>query len=425
MRSIGLDFGTTNSAFAEATATGPRLARYQHAGGWSDTFRSVLYFAEDVWKAGHEAPVGGQKGIDAYLAAGSGRLVQSLKSYLADRVFDRTNVFGRALSLPDLLGLLLRSLRREAELDMGPLGSRLVVGRPVRFANADTPEDEEFALARLRGALALAGFEDVQFALEPVAAAYYYERRLDHDELILVGDFGGGTSDFSVARVGPGHRHQGAGRILSSDGVALAGDAIDGRIVEHAVAPALGLGSTYRSMFDKSLDMPVWLYERLRRWHHLSFLKDKSTMRLIEEIKISSSDPEAIEALHELVDCDLGFALHRAVGQTKVALSSVTESSLRFELPSKTIDRPVLRTDLDSWIVRETTAISASIDRALAAAGVGQGDIDRVFLTGGTSFVPAVRALFTERFGQDRIASGGEMISVAAGLSQMALEGAA
>jgi hypothetical chaperone protein len=425
VRYIGLDFGTTNSAFAEATDDGPRLARYQHAAGSSDTFRSVLFFAQDIWKTGHAGPLGGQVGIDAYLAEGSGRLVQSLKSYLADKVFDRTNVFGRALSLPDLLGMLLTSLRTEAERDLGPLGGRLVVGRPVRFSGADTEEHDAFAIARLRAALQYAGFDDVRFALEPVAAAYYYERRLDHDELILVGDFGGGTSDFSIARVGPSHRHQGPSRILASDGVALAGDAIDGRIVEHVIAPALGLGSTYRSMFGKSLDMPVWLYERLRKWHHLSFLKERSTTRLLEEIEQSSSDVVAITALRELIESDLGYALYRSVERTKVALSSAPEARLSFELATKTIDQPVLRADLDRWIHRETSAISASIDRVMAAAGVTPGDIDRVFLTGGTSFVPAVRAQFTSRFGAGKIASGGEMISVAAGLSQMALEGAA
>lgn len=424
MRSLGLDFGTTNSAVAEATADGPLLARYPYADGVTETFRSVLFFAQDLWRS-EQRPLAGPLAMDAYLAtAGAGRLVQSLKSYLADRGFDRTNVFGRSLNLTEMLAFLLLCIRGQAERDLGPLGARIVVGRPVRFSNAETEADDAFAIGRLREALGMAGFDDARFALEPVAAAYFYERTLDHDELILVGDFGGGTSDFTVARVGPSHRGEGSSRILATDGVALAGDAIDGRIVEHVIAPALGLGSTYKSIFGKTLDVPVWLYEKLRKWHHLSFLKDPRTLRMLAEIEQTSSDAQAISALVELVESDLGFQLYRAVERTKIALSSADQAQLTFELATKRIDEAVTRDDLERWITKELARISASVDRVLAASGASTADIDRVFLTGGTSFVPAVRRIFSDRFGAEKLSSGGEMISVAGGLSLMAREGA-
>ena len=209
VRSIGLDFGTSNSAIAASDADGVSLARYPQEGGTTDTFRSVIYFHPDRrGRAGELVPLAGPLGIEQYLGAqdGRGRLIQSLKSYLADRHFDATNLFGRPFSLHDLLRLLLLDLRAQAERSLGPLGTRITVGRPVRFAHADTEEDDARAIARLRKALAGAGWDDVTFVAEPVAAAHFYERRLDHDEVVLVGDFGGGTSDFTLAHVGPARR---------------------------------------------------------------------------------------------------------------------------------------------------------------------------------------------------------------------------
>ena len=138
-----------------------------------------------------------------------------------------------------LLALLLADLRARAEEELGPLGSRIVVGRPVRFAHASAPEDEALATGRLREALARAGFTDVVFEFEPVAAAYYYEAQLDHDQRVLVADFGGGTSDFALIEVGPSHRKRGTRTILGSDGVGLAGDALDAKVLLNVVAPML------------------------------------------------------------------------------------------------------------------------------------------------------------------------------------------
>jgi hypothetical chaperone protein len=424
-RSVGIDFGTTNSAVGVAEADGRvTLARFPHRGGVSDTFRSILYFHPQLRDAQNRlAPLAGMRAIDRYLeAADEGRLMQSLKSYLADRTFERTNVFGRSLSLIDLLGLLLRDLRERAEEALGPLGRRLVVGRPVHFSNASGPEDDAFAVDRLRAAVLAAGFDEIVFEHEPVAAAYYYETRLDHDEVCLIADFGGGTSDFSVIMVGPSHRREGGGRILANDGVAIAGDVLDSRVLYQIVAPALGLGSTYRSMFGQALTVPVWIYDRLRRWHHLSFLKTPKNVELLKEIADQATEPEKIRALWHIVDDDLGYHLYRAVERAKVELSSREATRFHFEDGPLVIDAPVTRAQFEAWIAADVTAMAACVDRVLESAGASRGDVDRVFMTGGTSFVPAVRRIFDERFGADRIEAGGEMISVASGLALRARE---
>jgi len=419
MRSVGLDFGTTNSAIGVAEDDGSvRLARFPVGAAFTETFRSILYFAADQRDArGRLVSVAGPSAIERYLEAdGTGRLVQSLKSYLADRGFQATSIFHKTHSVVDLLTLLLRDLRQMAEESLGPLGARIVVGRPVRFAHADTEDDETFALARLRSALANVGFTDVTFEYEPVAAAYYYESTLDRDERVLVADFGGGTSDFSIVEVGPSRR-AGARRILANDGVALAGDALDAKVLHHVVAPVLGMGTTYKTMFGKDLPVPVWIYAKLRRWHHLSFLKTPKNMELFEEIAHGAADSTPIRGLVHILENDLGYHLYRSVERAKVALSSAPSTLFTFEDAPLVIQGEVSRADFESWIEDEVAAMAACVDGVLAKAGLGPEAIDRVFLTGGSSFVPAVRRIFDERFGAERVRTGGEMVSVATGLA--------
>ena len=420
MRGVGLDFGTTNSAIGIADENGVRLARFAHAGDLVSTFRSILYFHPDARdKVGRYEAVAGPRAISKYLeASGTGRLIQSLKSYLADRGFQATSIYGRTHTIVDLIALLLADLRARAEEELGPLGDSIVVGRPVHFAHGDSPEDETLAIDRLKQAFARVGFTDVTFEYEPVAAAYYYEQSLDHDERVLVADFGGGTSDFSLIEVGPSHRGNAARNILGSDGVGIAGDALDAKILHHVVAPHLGLGTTYSgAMSDKKLEVPVWIYAKLRRWHHLSFLKTKKNTELLEEIESQSDEPEKIEALIHILEHDLGYHLYRAVERAKVALSTNDETRFSFVDDPLKIEAPLTRVELERLISDETTAMSECVDRLLASTGVAAKDVDQVFMTGGTSFVPAVRRIFDERFGAEKIRAGGEMISVATGLA--------
>ena len=418
-RSVGLDFGTTNSAIGVADGDKVQLARFSHKGGLTDTFRSVLYFHPDVRdKNGRYESIAGPRALDRYLEAeGKGRLLQSLKSYVADRSFQATSIFSRTHTIVDLLSLLLADLRARAEEELGPLGSRIVVGRPVNFAHANSPEDEALATARLREALARVGWTDVVFEFEPVAAAYYYETQLEKDQRVLVADFGGGTSDFSLIEVGPSHRKSGKRTILGSDGVGLAGDALDAKVLHNVVAPMLGLGSTYRAMFGRELEVPVWIYAKLRRWHHLSFLKTKKNIDLLEEISSQSDDSAKIDALLHILEYDLGYHLYRAVERAKVALSAADSTRFSFSDHPLEIEADITRAQFEGWISDETTAMEECVDRLLASTGVAAKDVDQVFMTGGTSFVPAVRRIFDDRFGAEKIRAGGEMISVATGLA--------
>jgi hypothetical chaperone protein len=348
-------------------------------------------------------------------SGGQGRLVQSIKSHLASELFSGTQALGRHYRIEDLIALFLRKLREGVDTD---LGTRAVVGRPVRYWGADTAADEERALARMRTALGLAGFDDVTFEYEPVAAARRYAAGLDHEELVVIADFGGGTSDFSVVRLGGA----GGAQVLATSGVAVAGDSFDARLVDHAVAPALGAGTSYQAEFGREMPVPPWIYTNLRRWHHLSFLRTRQNEALLEKILHGASDPQGIERLIHVIEDELGLPLHQAVEASKRGLSEKPKARFLFESPGIALKQDLTRKAFDAWIAEELADIDAAVNEALARAGVAASAVDRVFTTGGSSLVPAVRARLAATFGADRLVGGDELTSVAWGLAAVAAE---
>jgi hypothetical chaperone protein len=426
LSAIGIDFGTTNSSLAHANGDAVELVRFAAAGGSTESFRSVLYLEQHkIAGRRHVQSWTGPWAIEQYLEAEQkGRLIQSLKSYLSSRLLTGTEVLGRHYTVEDLISRMLADLRLHAERQFGVAVHQATVGRPVRFAGAENAADEAYALGRLRHAFALAGYERVDFEMEPVAAAYAYESTLDHDELILIGDFGGGTSDFSLLHVGPGVRSRGrrAGDLLGNSGVGLAGDAFDARIVRKLVSPALGADSMARSGKKILPALPAWIYANLERWHYLSFLRTRPVMELLTGARRRALEPEKIEALIMLVDEDLGYQLHQAVQRVKFELSRGERAEFRFREGALDLRMDVTRLEFEGWIREELGKIEQCVDGLLAASGVDARVVDRVFLTGGTSFVPAVRRIFETRFGRERVRAGNEFTSVASGLALRAQE---
>jgi hypothetical chaperone protein len=403
---VGIDFGTTNSAVAIANERGEvELVPLAGAGYW----RTVLYFEPG---GGLTA---GAPAIARYVETeGEGRLVQSIKSHLASSTFQRTQIFGRRWALDDMIAAYLRQIRAAAPVD---LGRRCVIGRPVRYWGAADADDDARAVSRMQEALAKAGFTEVVFEYEPVGAAARYAAQLDHDELVVVADFGGGTTDFSVIRLGAG----GSAHVLATGGIGISGDAFDARVIDAVVAPALGRGSRYvTDEMGGEAPVPSWLYGHLRRWHLLSFLKEAATQRLLERVTRGALEPDRIAKLVTLVEDELGLPLHRAVEGAKVRLSARDRDHV--SMPALDLELPVTRAGFDAWIGEDLAAIDAVLADVLARAGVGAGDVDRVFATGGSSLVPAVRGALAARFGADRVVGGEELTSVAWGLAARARE---
>jgi len=435
--SLGIDFGTTNSSVALAHADGRvELARFPTAATLTESFRSVIYIERS--KAARMKSYTGPAAIERYLDAeegdhSQGRLIQSLKSHLASRTLTGTEVFGKHYSLEDLIARILTDLRLAAEQQFAQPIRHATVGRPVRFIGAETDADEAFALARLRSAFIHAGFESVSFELEPVAAAHSYEATLDRNELILIGDFGGGTSDFSLLRVGPQARRQRRSKeqstLLGNAGLDLAGDSFDARIIRKLVSPALGADSYERQSGSPGINgpklipaVPAWIYANLERWHYLSFLKTRNVAEILRGARARANESEKIAALISLIEEDLGYQLHQAIERIKLELSRATCARFRFHDGSMEIEANVTRADFERWIADDLAAIEACVDGLLSSANIAPESVDRVFLTGGSSFVPAVRRIFTRRFpdrsaGGARIVTGNEFTSVARGLA--------
>lgn len=418
--SLGLDFGTTNTVVAlpSATEDGATAARpliFDHRDQRLSAFRSVLCFWRD--ESLPKAPIEVEAGpwaIDHFIEnPGDCRFLQSLKSFAASELFSETRIYGRRYSFEDLLAAFLDLVRERAGDQMARLPPRLVVGRPVEFAGSKP--NARLALSRYRAALAACGAEDVRFVYEPVAAAFFFAQRLSADATVLVADFGGGTSDFSIMRFevdGKDLRTQ----ALASSGVGVAGDTFDFHIIDQLISPEIGKGSTYQSM-SAELALPNRFFTAFARWSELSILKTSRDFRELKKLLRASNEPARLQTFIDLVEDDLGYALYRSVSEAKARLSASEETEFEFVTDAVDLRFTIQRQDFERWIAGDLQKMSGAVDVALQRAGLQSGEIDKVFLTGGSSFVPAVRRLFEDRFGAEMIETGDELVSIAHGLA--------
>jgi hypothetical chaperone protein len=418
IRALGLDFGTTNSVAAIAAGQQSDLVEFAGERATGAVFRSALcYWHDEAVKGGiaHEA---GPWAIAEYLdyPAGS-RFIQSFKSVAASPIFEHATVFEKRFRFEDLGQMFLARMVAHAggKLDHPP--ERIIIGRPVEYAGSRPDE----ALARQRYDAMFSRFgTDIHYVYEPLGAAFSYASRLTQPATILVADFGGGTSDFSIVQVAA----PGAARRcvpLGSAGIGIAGDRFDYRIVDHLVLPMLGKGGTYRS-FDKQLEIPRSYFADFADWSRLALMRNRRTMDELARLKKAATDPDSIGRMIAVIEKELGYALYDAVGTLKRALSQSEEAHFHFESDELKIEADVTRADFERWIAPDIARIEATVDKALAKAAIASEAIDRVFLTGGSSLIPAIRAIFDRRFGTDRIATGGELTSIAHGLALIGQE---
>lgn len=411
---LGLDFGTTNTVAALADGRGgSELVAFEGEEATGPVFRSALCFWEEerAWQG--IACEAGPWAIGEYLQSPlDSRFVQSFKSVAASPLFERATIFGKPFRFEDMGRLFLQRLVAHAggRLDAPP--RRVIIGRPVEYAGARADP----ALARERYDRMFDRFGvEILYVHEPLGAAHSYASRLTDPATILVADFGGGTTDFSIVRIAaPGSPRRCVP--LASSGVAIAGDRFDQRIVDKLVLPLLGKGGSYRS-FDKILEIPGGYFADFADWSRLAMMRNRRTIDELKRLQRDAIDPAPIGRMIALIEHEQGFPLYDAVGRAKRALSDADEAEFRFNGGGVEIAADVRRADFEHWIAEDLARIEAAMDAALAKAGIVPGDIDRIFLTGGSSLIPAIRAIFDRRFGVERIAAGGELTSIAHGLA--------
>ncbi|MBL8574427.1 MAG: Hsp70 family protein [Hyphomicrobiaceae bacterium] len=415
-RALGLDFGTTNTVLAMADA-GARVhpVSFNRGDEVVENLRTALCF----WKHGRAKAEtvtveAGPWAIAQYIDHPMDcRFLQSMKSFAASRHFQGTFIHARNYSFEDLMTAFLRRLEAYAGERLAPRPGRLVVGRPVEFVGA--APDAELAMARYDTALRRLGFEDILYVYEPVAAAFYYAQTLQRSATILVADFGGGTTDYSLIRFEVGGDRPEA-QPLARGGVGIAGDTFDYRIIDNVILPAIGKGSHFKSM-GRTLELPGSLFANFARWNLLSVLKTSKEFRELTRTLHLCVEPDKIQKFIDIVEYDEGYPLYKAVSDAKARLSTAEETELRFAPIGEDFSVTIRRADFETWIADDLEKMRVALDRTIAEAGLDDGAIDKVFLTGGTSFVPAIRRMFTERFGAGRIESGDELLSIANGLA--------
>ena len=413
---VGIDFGTTNTVIAIAHPDGRTEAlKFDCGGELFRVYMSALLFWEERRDGALQSRVeSGPWAIEQFLeGSGTHRFIQSFKTFAASRSFKDTRIFRKRFEFEDLLAAFFRTLWRNAGASPVDGAGRIVVGRPVRFAGANP--DDALASARYRAAFDRLGLRDELYVYEPVGAAFFFAQRLREDAVVLVADFGGGTSDFSIVRFA-----NVAGRMsplpLGHAGIGIAGDAFDYRIIDEVVSPQLGKGGEYES-FGKILPMPKSYFANFARWNQLAMMKSSGELRELSKLARLTADPEPLHRFIAIVENDLGFLLYRAVSRAKEELSAQDRTEFRFQHAGIDIQQSIRRAEFEAWIRPDVDRIAETVDEALANAGIASAGIDKVFLTGGSSFIPAIQRIFVDRFGADRIASGDQFESIAYGLA--------
>jgi hypothetical chaperone protein len=412
MIACGLDFGTSNSAIGVVRHGTAALAPVEAS---NTLLPSAVFFDHEV----RGGVLFGNEAISAYVGQTEGRLMRALKSILGSSLIDEeTSLGGRKVPLRDVVEIFVRHLKAKAEAFAGHEITAVMHGRPVRFVDDDDKADAR-AQTVLEAIAKRVGFREVAFVYEPIAAAHHYEQTVQREELVLIADIGGGTSDFSVIRVGPQHRDR-ADRgqdVLATAGVRVGGTDFDAALNLAAVMPLLGLGT---QLVEKELPMPSALYHELATWATINFAYTYKNEREVAELVSLAREPEKVERLLTVLRQRLGHRLAFAVEDGKIALSAEDCAAVPLGFLEAGLAVTATRADFDRAIEDRTERLHRAARHCIAAAGLRPDGIDTIFLTGGSSRVPAVRAAIARASPAARLAGGSDLLSVALGLTQMA-----
>ena len=400
---IGMDFGTSNSTIAVVNKGRPCLVPLE---GEHGPIPSALFFD---FQSGTDHF--GREAIELYTDGHGGRLMRSLKSVLGTGLMSEgTRIRSKMVAFEDILGTFIRHLKSTAERQLGQDITEVVLGRPVHFVDED-PVADRLAQDTLEKIARRQGFKYVHFQLEPIAAALDYERSLSGQSLAMIADIGGGTADFTVARLGPDKAKQGE-RVLANGGVHIGGTDMDRILSVSQVMPLFGLNSKSK---DGRRNLPVWPFQDLATWHRINSLSDAKVLSRLHAIEKDAAEPELFERLISVVEHRDGHRLAGQVEAAKVLLSSQEDHDARLV----GLDEMVLfnRSRFEESVTHQVEKLQVTCLETLQLAGVEASAIDAVFLTGGTTQIPVVDAMLRRTFPQSRFVQGDVFGSVGLGLA--------
>jgi hypothetical chaperone protein len=408
---LGIDFGTSNSAVSWARAG--QAAQLVALEGGSTSMPTALFFDAEEHRTYF-----GKQAIAQYLAGHPGRLMRSLKSVLGSAlIHEQTLVQGKAVSYQEIIALFLRELKHRAQAQIKGEITRVVIGRPIHFVDDDVLHDRQAQASLLAAALSV-GFKNVSFQFEPIAAALEYERHLDKDAKVLVVDVGGGTSDFSVIQLGPGHVGQDdrSGDILATSGVHLGGTDFDHQLNLQRVMPLLG----FQNIGAKSREVPSATFLNLSTWHKIGALQSRKAIAHAMELRPFYTDGVPHARLMTVLRGGHGHRIADAVEQAKISASAGREAHL---------DLAYIEPQLAVTLGAEQMALILQpmlgkiVDTAVqcvARSGLAQHALDSIYLTGGSSALLPLKAALQQRFEGANMVTGDLFGAVASGLAYSA-----
>jgi hypothetical chaperone protein len=411
---FGIDFGTTNSALSVYRDNKVEVVVVEEDDTLGTLMRSVLYFSDE------NEIYAGNAAIRQYVEEGAaGRFMQSIKTFLPNTTFVNTEIFGKRYGIDDLVAIILRKIKARGEAHVGCTVESVVLGRPVVFS--PDPHKDAVAEQRLESAARKAGFKNIWFQYEPVAAALAFEESLPpgQERIVFIGDFGGGTSDFSVIRVKGGafDRPDRRNDVLALGGVYVAGDKFDSQIMWDKVAYHFGRYARYKTMGKEQWhDLPLSIIATLCQWHRIPLLRARKTRELIRVIKGTTDDRPAIQHLENIINDNFGFFLFQAIEKAKCDLSGNEQAMIAFDEHDLSIREEIDKGEFEAMNADNFQQIASCIDAVVARSGLLPRQIDTVFLTGGTSRIPYIQDLFAARFGRDKLENRDAFTSVVHGL---------
>ena len=407
MSICGLDFGTSNTTLGTLNDTLPVLAELE-AG--HTTIPSAIFYEADG------AVLIGRKAIATYVDGTAGRLMRSLKSVLGTSLIEETTLLGRQrVRFRDVIAYYLGAVKRRAEQATGRELRHVVHGRPVHFVD-NAPDADRKAEQTLHDIARHIGFDQVTFQYEPIAAALDYERQISTEEVALIADIGGGTSDFSIVRLGP-QRHGRADRaadILANDGVRIGGTDFDRQLSLGVVMPLFGFGSP---MKREGLDVPSSYFHDLATWSNINRMYERPVIADIRRVRREASEPVLLDRLVRVVEEQRGHTLAMEVEDAKIALSDERQAAIPLEWIEPGLHAGISRPELVSHTAQLAKRIADRIKNCLTQAELSAGDIDAVFLTGGSVKLAHVRKAITKAVPAARIVEGDIFGAVGKGLT--------
>lgn len=416
--SYAIDFGTSNSLLAASDGEKIIPAVSIDPLSYDPTvMRTLLYFPNQ------KRVFFGSEALKNYNDnPGEGRLIRSIKKHLPFRSFIGTWIEDRPMNLEDIIALFLAELRRKGNHHFGQDVTRLVLGRPARFAEEDG--DDLYAQSRLEIAAKKAGFAEVEFVPEPIAAACEFRSTLQSEKIVFVADFGGGTSDFTVMKMQPGPYRP--SDVLAIGGVPRAGDALDGSVMRERLSSHFGADIRFQIPFSSNiLKMPLHLMEKICSPADVSLLMKRDVMEFLKNIEkwaVKQEDKNKIQRLFTLVEDQLGFPLFEKIEQAKRELSEAGEGRVLFDYPGINLDERIQKNDFESYIQPPVEIILKTLDDTIKKSGLSFSQIDIVCCTGGTAKVPALRDAIEKRFGKEKLQEHRVFHSVVEGLAHRARE---